>query len=134
MSTLQGVPADDVPRIWHVVSPHVHQYLTDSREHRWEAGDILTMILDRDAQLWLVIGDDALLAVVITRIIQYPQAKECELFMLHGQLPDDWPTHLEQLCMWAQAQGCEFTTALAHRGQVKHCAGWQPRQIYIVRP
>ncbi|MNM37106.1 hypothetical protein D3C81_478290 [compost metagenome] len=133
MSTLQGVQADDVPSAWHIVSPLVHQYLTESREHRWEAADILAMILERDAQLWLVVGDAGLLAVVITRIVQYPQAKECDLFMVHGELPDDWPAHLEQLCTWAQAQGCESTAAMARKGQARRFDGWQSRQIYIVR-
>lgn len=91
------------------------------------------MILEREAQLWLVVGDDALLAVAITRIIWYPQAKECDLFMVQGELPDDWPHHLQQLCTWSQAQGCDSTAVMARKGQARRFSGWQSRQIYIVK-
>ena len=131
MAKMLGVPALAVPSVWPDVLPFIQGWLDKSKEHRWEASDILTMLNDSELQLW-VIHDDGIRTIVLTQLLNYPRCRECNIYMVSGELTDDWREHCDSLVTWAEAQGCHYVTAMARKGFAK-AMGWDERQTYIVR-
>lgn len=128
-----GVPHNRVSYLWPLIEPFVDRYLAKAQEHRWNATDLLDSILERDRQLWLQFKDDGSIGtVVITEIINYPRCREANVFMVSGELQDDWRAATETLVEWAAVSGCHYISAMARRGFAK-AVGWEPRQHYIVR-
>lgn len=129
---ISGVPSDDVETMWPWVMPFVMRYLDKSREHRWNAVDIKDMLLERDLQLWLIHNGDAIKTVVLTQLVNYPRVRECNIFMVCGELLDDWRECNEYLLSWAAEHGCHYASAMARKGFAK-AVGWDERQVYVVR-
>lgn len=132
MATLFPVHNEAVPGFWPFVEGHIEDWLEKAKEHRWEAQDILTMIVESDLQLWIIFDHDRVKTVVLTQILNYPRCRECNIFMVSGELTDDWRQHVESLVTWAEESGCHFVSAMARKGFAK-AMGWDERQTYIVR-
>lgn len=133
MQPLVGVPVDAVPGIWPEVAPFVTRCLNKAREHRWNTQDILTLIMDRKLQLFVVEDWQGLVSVVLTEILVFPRCKEMNVFMWCGKFHEDWAEHTEQLAQWAKTMGCSTMTAMARRGFSKAMPQWDERQTYVVR-
>lgn len=119
MSTMVGVPADQVQSVWHEVRPQVARCFKKIKEYRWEPEDILHALQCRDMQLWISLDGGGLCAILITRLVAYPRALECELFMWSGRMTDDWREQLETVENWAREQGCHYMSTLSRPGSVK---------------
>jgi hypothetical protein len=135
MLKLVGVPGFVAEEVWPEVLPYVQRMLDKTREHRYNAADILQTIIDRDRQLWLVIDDEGkMTCVVITEIINYPQVRECNVFMVSGNMTtlEGWREVVEKVVEWAAESGCHYVSSMARRGSMK-AMGWEDRQTYIVR-
>lgn len=115
-----------------MVLPFVVRCFNKAKEHRWSADDILTLLLDRKLQLFIVEDWDRLVSVVMTEILVYPRCKELGIFMWVGEQHPDWQEHTEQLAQWAKSMGCSTMSATARRGFVK-LINWDERQTYLVR-
>lgn len=133
MSPLVGVPVDAVPSMWPDVRPFIVRCLNKAKEHRWDADDILTLLMDRKLQLFIVAGWGGITSVVLTEILVYPRCKELGLFMWCGELHESWEQHGEQLAQWARSMGCSTMSAMARRGFATKLPHWDERQTYIVR-
>lgn len=132
MSALVGVPVDAVPQVWASVRPFIVRCFNKAREHRWDADDILTLIMDRKLQLFIVENEHGIESVVLTEILVYPRCKELNIFMFCGRFHEGWEHHTEQLAQWAKGMGCSTMSATARRGFTKMPI-WDSRQTYIVR-
>ena len=132
MAKLLGVPVIAIPSVWPDIEPMIQGWLDKSKEHRWEASDILSMLNDNELQLWVIHDDAAPTTAVLTQILNYPRCRECNIFMVSGELTDDWREHCDSLVTWAELQGCHFVSAMARKGFAK-AMGWDERQTYIVR-
>lgn len=126
-----GVPHFHVQSIWLDVLPFVEEWLEKSGEHRWSANDILSMLEEQDMQLWVTTGG-RLTTIVLTQIINYPQCRECNIFVVSGTLQDDWRACVDDLVTWAAESGCHYISAMARPGFAK-AVGWGKRETYIVR-
>jgi hypothetical protein len=131
MSGIVAVPSVAIPQLWHLVEPFVLRCFNKSGEHRYSVGDVYSFLLERELQLWITHSDNDINLIVITQILNYPQAKECNIFMVCGTLPDDWQDILSDLVEWAKASGCTHASAMARRGFANH-AGWENRETYVV--
>lgn len=129
---LYGVPDYAVEGAWPCVAPFIERYLAKSKEHRWGAMDILDMLLERDMQLWIVHDDVDVKTVVLTQVHNFPRVRECCIFMVSGELQDDWRETVDELVVWAAGQGCHYVSAMARKGFAK-VVGWDERQTYVVR-
>lgn len=129
---LIGIPRNSLGVAWPEVLPFVERYLAKAKEHRWEPQDILAMLLERDMQLWVVHNGADILTVVLTQIYNFPRARECNIFMVSGELQDDWRETVDELVRWAAEQGCHYVSAMARKGFAK-AVGWDERQVYVVR-
>lgn len=132
MAKLLGIPAMALPGAWPHVEPLVQEWLDKAKEHRWETSDILSMLNDNELQLWVIVDDNTVKTTVLTQILNYPRCRECNIFMVSGELTDDWRAHCDSLVTWAELQGCHYVTAMARKGFAKRM-GWDERQTYIVR-
>lgn len=135
MSKLVAVPHFVAEQCWPEVLPFIERYLAKAKEHRWTADDLLQSIVERDRQLWIVANEDgALRTVVLTGIINYPRVRECNIFMVSGDMTvlDDWRNIEEKLVEWAAESGCHYVSSMARRGSMR-AMGWEDRQTYIVR-
>lgn len=119
MSRFVGVPADQVKSIWHELEPLVARCFRKTDEHRWAPEDVLAGLTDRDMQLWVSIDEAGLCAMLVTRLVAYPRAKECELFLWSGRMTDDWRHQLEIVEAWAKDQGCDYMSTLSRPGSAK---------------
>jgi hypothetical protein len=116
-----------------MVRPLVVRCFNKAKEHRWNAEDILNLIMDRKLQLFVVEEDNQLISVVITEVLVYPRCKELNVFMWCGEMHNGWEDHFEQLALWAKAMGCSTMSATARRGFLKAMPVWDERQTYVVR-
>lgn len=129
---LTGMPAAALDEAWPVLEPFVERMLRKVREHRWDAADIREMIAERELQVWLKIKDKQVVGVILTQILNFPRARECNVFMTSGELLEDWSESQDILLAWAAEQGCHYISALARKGVAK-TVGWDERTIYIAR-
>lgn len=134
MGVLVGVPSEAAAGLWPYVLPFIERYLTKSKEHRWNADDLLNAVTERDMQLWVIPADEGLETVVLTEITNYPRVRECNVFMISGKMTarDDWREVVEEVVEWAATQGCHYISSMARKGSEK-AMGWEVRQTYIVR-
>lgn len=133
MTSLVGVPWMQIAELWPAVGPLIEQCYAKSKEHRYNAEDIKRMLTARDLQLWMVEGDGYPKLMIITQIVNYPQARECNIFMVCGTMPDDWHDILASLKKWAACAGCQYISAMARKGWAKYkFAGWDVRETYVV--
>lgn len=134
MNQLVGVPDWDVERRWPEILPFVERYFAKSKEHRWNANDLLDAVLERDMQLWVIEEQGKITTVVLTEILNYPRVRECNVFMISGKMTvrEDWRDCVEEVVRWAAAQGCHYISSMARRGSEK-AMQWDTRQTYIVR-
>lgn len=134
MLKLVGVPSFAAEECWPEIEHYVQSFIDKAKEHRFETSDILRSIIDRDRQLWIVTDDGALTTVVITEIINYPRCRECNVFMVSGNMTtlDQWRDIVEKVVEWAAESGCHYVSSMARRGSMK-AMGWEDRQTYIVR-
>jgi len=131
-----GVPAADATMAWPLVLPFVERYLVKSKEHRWNADDLLADVQEGDKQLWVVMNPQAptIDSVVMTEIVNYPQCREANVFMVSGKMTtlEDWREITQELVDWAAQKGCHYISSMARRGSEK-AMGWESRQTYIVK-
>jgi hypothetical protein len=117
-----------------MVAPFVTRCLNKAKEHRWSTDDILTLVMDRKLQLFVVEDWDKLVSVVLTEVLVYPRCKELGVFMWCGEFHEDWLGHTEQLAQWAKAMGCSTMSSMARRGFSRAMPNyWDERQTYVVR-
>jgi hypothetical protein len=134
MPVLRGVPHDKVPAIWPHALPFVERYFEKSKEHRWNADDLLAAVLERDMQLWVILDGADIETVVLTEILNYPRVRECNVFMISGKMTarEDWREVVQEVVEWAATQGCHYISSMARKGSEK-AMGWETRQTYITR-
>lgn len=131
MTQLCGVPAEEIDLRWPAVLPLVARCLDKAEEYRYEPEDIHDALRERDMQLWLAV-DMGLKAILITQLVRYPRAMECELFLWAGERYPDWKDHLAMIEQWAREQGCHYMSARARPGSAK-VTGYSKGMIHAFR-
>lgn len=114
---ITGIPAQEIPAIW----PNVLGRVTEACKHsrgKFFPQDILKLLLERDAQLWMVV-DGYSSGVVVTQIVDYPHRKVCWIRICTGYDRDAWLHHLSDIEAWAKAQGCVGMELIARPGWKK---------------
>lgn len=119
---IMGVPSSVVADIW----PGVRS-LVERAAAKWpcdrNADDYLADLRAADAQLWLVSQYGAMRAVVITKIVNFPQHRVAVVELMSGEGMDDWLGDLDaKLTEWAVAHGCAKLRSGGRRGLTKASA------------
>lgn len=122
MAHMAGVPCEAVDSIWAHVEPLVHRCLAKVGEYRWGPEHVLDMLRLGTLQLWVCVGDDEatkFYGIVLTKIDQYPLARECNIWMWCGKMARNWRECLGEIEAWAKEMGCSHICAYTRPGAVR---------------
>ena len=113
MKRLLHSPYDDV--LSTVVYPKIVEACKTSAG-KFGADDVVKKIKSNEYQLWLAYDDEDLDGIVLTEIVQYPQAKTLRFICLTGikvddfskfmAVIDDWLVFVNQIEEWGKSLGC----------------------------
>ena len=110
------VPPELVEGLW----PRVFPYLSSASEYtfgRYEPEDIIEFVLNGQAHLWIVLDEDDIKGVTITRFWQYPRKNCLDLVFLAGDDGFSWKDEmLSTLQNWARDSGCDVIEASGRAG------------------
>lgn len=126
--SVEGIPKHSVVWYWDAVRPFIESALKYESGER-EPDDILTAILRRDAQLWIV-KDPMIVGVAVTEVIQYPRAKFVLVDVFAGQEMARWfEVWHESIRNWAKEQGADGLKIMGRKGWSRrlreHCTSEQ---------
>lgn len=101
------VPPEMVAGLWPRIFPH----LAKAAEYtfgRYEPEDIFSLVMDGGAHLWVVLNEDTIMGVTITRFWQYPRKRCLDMVFIGGDEGFSWKDEmLSTLQSWARDGGCE---------------------------
>lgn len=110
------VPPELVEGLWPRIFPH----LSNAAEYtfgRYEPEDIIEFVLNGQAHLWIVLDEDNIKGVTITRFWQYPRKTCLDLVFLAGDDGFSWKDEmLSTLQRWARDSGCDVIEASGRSG------------------
>lgn len=110
------VPADLVEGLWPRIFPHLSR-AAEYTFGRYEPEDIIDFVLSGEAHLWVVLDEDDIVGVTITRFWQYPRKKCLDLVFLSGDDGFSWKDDmLTMLQHWARDNGCDAIEASGRLG------------------
>lgn len=99
------VKSADARAVWPHVS-HFIQQAIDKTSGNFELDDILALIEEKKAQLFIV-KDDELLSAWVTTIENSPSHKWIRVMWAGGKDMDRWLHFRESIEQWAKSIGCE---------------------------
>jgi hypothetical protein len=108
------VQPEDVPFVWPCVS-HFIQMAIDEMSERLELDDVLKLIEQQKAQLF-VFKDSELLAALVTTIESSGSHKWLRVMWAGGKELDSWKHYLAALEQWAKSLGCDRSLIFGRRG------------------
>jgi hypothetical protein len=110
------VPPELVDGLW----PRIFPYLSSASEYtfgRYEPEDIIEFVLSGQAHLWVVLDEDEIKGVTITRFWQYPRKQCLDLVFLAGDDGFSWKDEmLSTLRRWARDSNCDVIEASGRAG------------------
>ena len=116
--TVRPVPTYLVPAIWPSVAAIVQRGVGASRGDRF-ADDYYAVCAGGSATLWLIGRDNAVVAICISEVVQYPQRRIALLDLLAGEGIFGWLSHLDAAVeQWARERGCSAIQAGGRPGFV----------------
>jgi hypothetical protein len=119
MSTLHGIPAENLPEWYDLLEPAFIVMAANSGG-RWQVVDIVRLIGEKVQQVWISLNDGAVEAVLLTEIIVYPRKKALRFSSCVGKNWQNWAGFHEQIEEWGRAQGCDLFEVFAPR-KWRHC-------------
>lgn len=130
--TMQGIPANLVPRFWDFAEPFIKRAL-DHTSGEFSHDDLKQLCLDHSIQLWLIYKEGRIFGAGTTEIVVYPQRKHCRIITLAGSDFDGWIDMAEaNLLTWAKEQGCTAIEAYVRRGFMKRLQSIGYKQKHVI--
>lgn len=107
------VPPEMIEGLWPRIFPHLAK-ASEFTFGRYEPEDIMLYTMSGDAHLWVVLDEDEIIGITVTRFWQYPRKRCLDLVFLGGDEGFSWKEPmLQMLRAWAQDSGCEAIEAAA---------------------
>jgi len=130
-----GVQSGMIKVTWPLAKPFVEKGLA-LESGLYKAEDIYDHLLKKKMQLWVAIDieENKIIAVLITQIALYPQAKACWIILVGGAGMDDWVQFMRIIKLWAKGEGCDRVLSFSRDGWVKMLApfGFKKLRTLIV--
>src|SRR4051794_8828762 len=105
--TIDRVPPAALIARWHEVEPMLDKAMPVNLKRYW-AIDILDFCIRGFGQGWFVMQDKDLLAVMVTKIDQYPRRRGLSVFCLAGTRMSEWFEKADAvLTEYALHNGCD---------------------------
>jgi hypothetical protein len=116
---LSLVPLDAIDGIVPQCKHHIQRALDFAGSHT--VADVCADLREGKAQLWVAGDGDTIDGIVVTTITQYPQRKECFIWLLAGERGSaySWMTindMLGEIEAWAKALGCDLVSLEGRSG------------------
>jgi len=96
---------DEAAARWRDIMPFLVG-MSKMASERYGPGDLLKLVAAGEYQMWGAADGEQLDAVMLTRLVQYPRAKSCELASVFGKNMKEWLGLLDKLESWAKREGC----------------------------
>jgi len=115
---LQPVPSDKVGDAWWEVYPLLSEAVK-SNNGRYTITDLRRNLLSQDMQLWIIRAGEALEAVAVTEIVNYPSRKVVRVNIGTGSNFREWIPLLSEIEEWGKENGCDGLESIARKGWAK---------------
>lgn len=135
MTNLIGIPADLLPDSWPEIEPFINA-LAANGSGRYKTLDYVRAIAERDMQLWAALDDGNVLAIMLSEMRTYPNAKVARLIGVNGGDMAEWVGHMPQVERWAKIQGASVLEACAPVGweRVLKPYGFKKTHVVLEKP
>ena len=127
MVSIQGISAGKVVEWWPFVWKMVQSALDRGGDGLVGAEDILSKLLDRDLQLWVISVDGCMVASCCTEMLIWPRGKVLSAPIIAGERMDEWIAELDRLlCDFGKSNGCTHLQGHGRKGWKKtlNRLGW----------
>jgi len=112
------VPTERLDSLWDRVLPYIESYVLRSFG-RYENEDIKQAIKDKLFQLWIVVSEDEIKAVVMTQLYEFPKLKEVQIVMCAGKNRHEWFHLMKKIEGYARERGARKFSAVPRLGWKK---------------
>ncbi len=113
------VPEGHIMEAWPLAEPHLVR-AAEYTYGRYDALDILDLLLNDHHQLWLTFNDQGIDGALVTVIKQYPKKRMLDLCFIGGDDGMAWKDKmLDILRRWAYDNSCDGIEACARLGWSK---------------
>lgn len=118
--------------VWDSVKNGLQESL-DIDNNKYTLDHIKSALYNEDMQLWCIHNGE-ILAVFVTQIINYPNARALDCIGLYGNSPNDWiDVLLETMRCYAEENKCDFMETGGRMGWKKmfEKSGWTCQNIKV---
>lgn len=120
---ISDVPLSHIPFVW----PNVHDYVRraldeDVTGRRYEPGDIRDVVMSGQAKLWVAFDTERheFDAAMVTEIIDYPQSRECRIWLTGGNNMKLWLEEwVSTVAAYARHHGCARLATCGRKGWLR---------------
>lgn len=131
---ISAVPSNMVGEAW----PAVHHLLKSALDEGWgfEPADVFQRIAQGQVQLWVVEHDMNIKAAIVTEILDYPQLKTLNIWLLAGENFKEFREAIASLESYARHHGCKAMECTGRPGLQKliQGLGFNRPRITFVKP
>lgn len=115
MTALSLIPNAEVVERWPDFRPFLAG-MCERSNHRYEPADLLRLLLADQYQLWSAAEGQAIDAMMLTRVVEFPGAKACEMAAAFGENSKEWVGFIGEVEDWARGQGCGLMQPIGRPG------------------
>ena len=123
------VQSSDVPLVWPHVS-HFIQMAIDKTSDRFELDDVLKLLEEKKAQLF-VFKDTEFLSAWVTTIENSGSHKWLRIMWAGGEELHKWFHYLDSVERWAKSLGCTRSVVIGRPGWEKKLEGYKKSAIIL---
>jgi hypothetical protein len=110
------VPPELAEGLWPRIFPHLSR-AAEYTFGRYEPEDIFDAVISGQVHLWIVIDEDEIIGITVTRLWQYPRKKCLDMVFIAGDEGFSWKdAMLGVLQRWAYDNGCEVIESSGRPG------------------
>tara|TARA_Y100000310_G_C20615484_1_gene780396 strand:- start:1055 stop:1498 length:444 start_codon:yes stop_codon:yes gene_type:complete len=116
-TTFEGIPQTSLMERWGKVSPLLVRAL-ETGPRVMGLLDVFNALQRREMQLWAAFENDFPVVAAVTQLVNWPQARACEILLLAGDHREKWIEFEQVISEWAESEGCDHM-------QITGRAGWE---------
>lgn len=130
---LYRLDRDGIVRQWDIIGPMINDVAERSRG-RWTLPTIMAEILEGRWQLFVVLSDGRVRAVIATELYRELSGKLfCGIRFCTGETVRDWIGLLPVLEAWARDEGCAAIDGWCRKGWAKHLPDYTMSHVLLER-
>jgi hypothetical protein len=128
-----AVNAAHIVMLWPEVRPFIEDALRRDGSDRYLPDDVLLLLIEGKAALWIAWRGREIDAAIITQILQYPRCKDCRIWLIGGRNLRGWAYKArDAIEQFARFNGCRYVSGGLRRGWLRiGGSGWQEAGVNI---